>query len=42
MRVHELLAGRTLIREIELGDDPGLGTSAPLATIAAPQPGRSI
>jgi hypothetical protein len=35
MRVHELLAGRTLIRETELADNPGPGSSTPLATMAA-------
>jgi hypothetical protein len=34
MRLHELLAGHPLL-ETEL-DDPGPGTSTPLATIAAP------
>jgi hypothetical protein len=40
MRLHELLAGHSLL-EIDLGqteqdDNPGLGSSTPLATMAAP------
>jgi hypothetical protein len=34
MRIHELLAGHALL-ETE-ADDPGLGSSTPLATMAAP------